>query len=344
MFNFFKKSKKSLPKEVEKRDLSAVKSGVDGKTATETVATEEVATEKTLNTKAAAKKSFLAKAIGGIFSQKKFDAKTLEELEEALIQADISFSSCQKILSGFSSQKFDKNIGEDEIRQHLKTEILKILAKSTAKLDLSDSQKKPKTLIFNGVNGSGKTTTIGKIAFNLKNDGRKVLIAACDTYRAGAADQLEVWAKRSDCDLVRADKEGQDPASVAFKALQKARDENYDFLLIDTAGRLQNKKNLMDELGKINNVLRKIDENAVDENILVLDGTIGQNAKSQMEVFNEVVSLTGLIITKLDGTAKGGIAITLVDEFEKPIYAIGKGEKIEDLVEFDAEDYVDGLV
>ena len=174
--------------------------------------------------------SFLAKAIGGIFSQKKLDAKTLEELEEALIQTDISFSSCQKLISGLSDKKFDKNIDEDKIRQHLKQEILKILAKSTTKLDLGGSEKKPKTLIFNGVNGSGKTTTIGKIAFNLTQDGKKVLIAACDTYRAGAADQLEVWANRSNCDILRGEKEAQDPASVACKALQKAQDENYDFL------------------------------------------------------------------------------------------------------------------
>ncbi len=313
MFNFFKKSK---PKEIS----------------------EENTREKPKQ------QSFLSKTIGSIFSQKKLDAKTLEQLEEALIQADISFNSCQKILAELSSKKFDKNIDEEQIRQHLKQQILKILAKSSKKLDLNESNKKPKTLIFNGVNGSGKTTTIGKIAFNLTNDGKKVLIAACDTYRAGAADQLEIWANRSNCEIVRADKEGQDPASVAFKALQKAKQENYDFLLIDTAGRLQNKKNLMDELGKINNVLKKIDENAVDENILVLDGTIGQNAKSQMEVFNEVVNITGLIITKLDGTAKGGIAITLVDEFQKPIYAIGKGEKIEDLQEFDAVKYVNALL
>lgn len=311
MFNFFKKSKKPEEEKLEEKQ---------------------------------SKPSFLSKTIGSIFSQRKLDAKTLEELEEALIQADISFNSCQKILSEISSQKFDKNIDEDQIRSHLKQQILKILNKSTKKLDLTNSDKKPKTLIFNGVNGSGKTTTIGKIAFNLTGDGKKVLIAACDTFRAGAADQLEIWANRSNCEIVRADKEGQDPASVAFKALQKAKQENYDFLLIDTAGRLQNKKNLMDELGKINNVLKKIDENTVDENILVLDGTIGQNAKSQMEVFNEVVNLTGLIITKLDGTAKGGIAITLVDEFEKPIYAIGKGEKIEDLVEFDAQSYLDELI
>ncbi len=300
--------------------------------------------EESLDQEKPKQPSFLSKTIGSIFSQRKLDAKTLEELEEALIQADISFNSCQKILSDLSSQKFDKNIDENEIRNHLKQQILKILNKSTKKLDLTSSDKKPKTLIFNGVNGSGKTTTIGKIAFNLTSDGKKVLIAACDTFRAGAADQLEIWANRSNCEIVRADKEGQDPASVAFKALQKAKQENYDFLLIDTAGRLQNKKNLMDELGKINNVLKKIDENAVDENILVLDGTIGQNAKSQMEVFNEVVNLTGLIITKLDGTAKGGIAITLVDEFEKPIYAIGKGEKIDDLVEFDAQSYLDELI
>lgn len=290
------------------------------------------------------KESFISKAVGNIFSQKKLDSNTLEELEEALIQTDISLNSAQKLIKTLSERKFDKNIDGDQIKEHLKKEILKILAKSDKKLDFGNSEKKLKTLIFNGVNGSGKTTTIGKIAFNLTNDGKKVLIAACDTYRAGAADQLEIWAKRSGCKMIRAEKEGQDPASVAFKSLQKAKEGNYDFLLIDTAGRLQNKKNLMEELKKINNVLQKIDPNAPDENILVLDGTIGQNAKNQMEVFDEIVNITGLIITKLDGTAKGGIAVALVDEFNKPIYAIGKGEKIEDLQEFDANSYVDELV
>ena len=316
LFNFFKKSKKEGLKE-------------------EPQIVEE---------KKQPKESFLAKAINNIFSQKKLDSQTLENLEEALLQADISFNSCQKLIKSLSEKKFDKNIDSTLIKTHLKQEILKILAKSNKKLNLSSSDKKPKVIIFNGVNGSGKTTTIGKVAFNLTQDGKKVLISACDTFRAGAADQLEVWAKRSNCELVRAQKDGQDPASVAFQALKKAQEEDYDFLLIDTAGRLQNKKNLMEELKKVNNVLQKIDQNAPDENILVLDGTIGQNAKSQMQVFNEIVNITGIIITKLDGTAKGGIAVTLVDEFEKPIYAIGKGEKIEDLQEFDANEYVDELI
>ncbi len=290
--------------------------------------------------------SKISQSITRIFTHQKIDQSTIEELEDTLIEGDIAVSTCRKIISPLKEGKFNKNISAQEVRATLTQEIIKILDRNQKKLDLSiDSEsKKPKVLIFNGVNGSGKTTTIGKIAHNLNNSNKKVLIAACDTYRAGAADQLEIWAQRSNCDIVRAQKEGQDPASVAFQSLKKAQEEGYDFLLIDTAGRLQNKKNLMDELGKINHVLRKIDPNAPDENILVLDGTIGQNAKSQTEIFNEIVNISGLIITKLDGSAKGGIAVTLADEFNKPIYAIGKGEKVADLQEFDSLSYTNNLI
>ncbi len=290
-----------------------------------------------------AKKSFLSSAIDNIFNNKKLDTNSIEELEEVLLQADISFNTCQKILSEISSTKFNKNISQEQIKDHLAQQILKIATQSDKKLDFSSSQS-TKTIVFNGVNGSGKTTTIGKIAHNLSQDGKKVLIAACDTFRAGAADQLASWAKRSNCELIRADKEGQDPASVAFKALKQAKEENYDFLLIDTAGRLQNKKNLMQELEKIKNVIKKFDPEAPHENILVIDGTIGQNAKSQTEIFDEIVGISGIIITKLDGSAKGGIAISLIDEFKKPIYAIGMGEKISDLQEFDPQKYGENLI
>ena len=202
----------------------------------------------------------------------------------------------------------------------------------------------PQVLIVNGVNGAGKTTTIGKIAQNLKNQNKKVLISACDTFRAGATAQLEVWANRVGCEIILPLKEGEDSASVAYRSLDYATKNNFDVLLIDTAGRLQNKKNLMDELQKISKVLKKIDAHAPHENLLILDATTGQNARSQLEIFNEVIGITGLIITKLDGSARGGVVVGLAQKFQKPIYAIGVGEKIEDLQEFNASEFSKNLV
>ena len=177
-----------------------------------------------------------------------------------------------------------------------------------------------------------------------QNQNKKILIAACDTFRAAAAEQLEIWAKKVGCEIIMPQKEGEDPASVAYRAFDFAQKNNYEVLLIDTAGRLQNKQNLMDELKKINTVLKKIDASAPHENLLILDATIGQNAKVQMEVFDQIVGITGLIITKLDGSAKGGIVVSIAKKFAKPIYAIGVGEKSEDLQEFDAEIFARSLL
>ncbi len=285
----------------------------------------------------------ISAAITQIFTHKKLDAATLEELEESLILADLGNEVVTEIIAKFKAQKFEKNIDDLEVRKFLADEIKAILKPCEAALRF-DEEVKPQVIIFNGVNGAGKTTTIGKVAANLKNQNKKVLIAACDTFRAAASEQLEVWAKRADCEIVKALKESEDPAAVAYRALDLAKKNNFDVLLIDTAGRLQNKQNLMDELKKINSVLKKIDERAPQQNFLILDATTGQNARMQMEIFNQIVGITGLVITKLDGTAKGGIVVALAQKFKKPIFAIGVGEKIEDLQEFDAESFARNLV
>lgn len=285
----------------------------------------------------------ISTAITQIFTHKKLDNETLEELEETLILSDMGSEVATKIIDNLRSKKFAKTIDDNEIKEFLQGEISEILTPCQKTLDLQDLSK-PQVLIFNGVNGAGKTTTIGKIAQNLKNQNKKILIAACDTFRAAASAQLEVWASRVGCEIILPTKEGEDAAAVAYRALDHATKNNFDVLLIDTAGRLQNKSNLMDELKKINNVIKKIDPDSPQENLLILDATTGQNAKSQLQVFNEIVGITGLIITKLDGSARGGIVVSLAQIFQKPIYAIGVGEKLEDLQEFNAADFAKSLV
>lgn len=285
----------------------------------------------------------LTSAITQIFTHKKLDDTTLEELEESLILNDLGTTASLNIIDNLRQTKFAKDVTDAEIKEFLQNEISKILEPCQKTLEIKEATK-PQVLIFNGVNGAGKTTTIGKIAQNLKNQNKKILIAACDTFRAAAAAQLEVWAQRVNCEIVLPTKEGEDAAALAYRALQKATSENFDVLLIDTAGRLQNKSNLMDELKKISNVLKKIDETAPHENLLILDATTGQNAKSQLQTFNEIIGVSGLIITKLDGSARGGIVVSLAQEFKTPIYAIGIGEKLEDLQEFSATDFAKNLV
>jgi fused signal recognition particle receptor len=287
--------------------------------------------------------SKISSSITQIFTHKKLDKEIIEELEEALIISDLGVEVASEIMENFRNKKFSKAIDESELKNFLRDEIIKILLPCEKNLNFTQ-EKNPQVIIFNGVNGAGKTTTIGKIAQTLSSQNKKVLIAACDTFRAAAAEQLQVWAQRSNCEIILPKKEGEDPAAVAFRALDFAQKNNFDILLIDTAGRLQNKQNLMDELKKISTVLKKIDSSAPHENLLILDATIGQNAKQQMEVFNQIVGITGLVITKLDGTAKGGIVVALAQKFKIPIYAIGVGEKIEDLQEFSAEEFAKNLV
>ena len=287
--------------------------------------------------------NLFSKQISQIFTHKKLDTTTLEDLEDLLLTSDISTKTAHTIIKDLKAKKFNKEIGEGEIKEFLSDKLAQILLPCQKTLQI-DPDKKPQIIIVNGVNGAGKTTTIGKIAKNLSFDGKKVMIAACDTFRAAASEQLKIWAHRANCPIIEPLREGEDPASVAHRATIKAIEQKIDVLLIDTAGRLQNKQNLMDELKKINQVLKKIDPSAPHENILILDATNGQNAKNQLEIFDKIVSISGIIITKLDGTAKGGILVALAEQFGKPIYAIGVGEKIEDLQEFNAQNFARNLL
>lgn len=294
------------------------------------------------NNKPSSSKKF-SERISEIFKNKNIDDQTIDELEELMLVSDINYESTSEILDSLSKQKFPPDISDRQIKEFLADKIAEILKPRQSILEI-DTKSKPQVIIFNGVNGSGKTTTIGKIASNLTNEGKKVLIAACDTFRAGAVLQIAAWAKRSNCEIITAKKENEDPASIAYRALEYAQQNNFDILLIDTAGRLQNKQNLIDELKKINKVIQKLDSSAPHENILVIDGTTGQNSISQTEIFNQAVSISGIIITKLDGSAKGGVVISIAKKFAIPIYALGLGEKISDLQDFDAVEYSKNLL
>ena len=278
-----------------------------------------------------------------IFSGKKIDDELLEELEELLIASDLGIDITNKVIGELKKNKYSKSSTTEDIKLILSKHIKEFLHNSEKQLVI-DEKRKPYILMFVGINGVGKTTVIGKIAKKLKEEGKKVLIAACDTFRAGAVEQLELWCDKVGVDIIKAEKEGMDPSSVAYRALEKAKNENYDVLLVDTAGRMQNNINLMNELQKIERVLKKLDDKGVDETILVLDATIGQNAKKQVEIFNKMLNVSGLIMNKMDGTAKGGILVSIVHEFKKPIYAIGIGEGVDDLQEFNADDYIKSLL
>ena len=282
-------------------------------------------------------------ALKQFFTHKKLDTNFIDELEELLIISDIGVEATSQIIENFQQQKFTKDIDFETVKKFLAKEIENILQPCEAKLELDETHL-PQVLIFNGVNGVGKTTTIGKICANLCQQNKKVLIGACDTFRAGATSQLEVWAKRNNCEIILPLKEAEDPASVAYRALDYAKKNNFDVLLIDTAGRLHNKQNLMDELKKINNVIKKIDSSAPHYNLLVLDATTGQNARNQLEIFNQIIGIDGLILTKLDGSAKGGILVSLAKNYQKKIFAIGVGEQIEDLQEFNAKIFSENLL
>ncbi len=285
----------------------------------------------------------ISSAISQIFTHKKLDSNFIQDLEDIMIESDMGSDVAIEIANKLKERKFEKNISEELVKEFLAEEIEKILKPCEAKINLED-QEKPRVIVFNGVNGAGKTTTIGKIAANLKKQNKKILIAACDTFRAAAVEQLQIWADRVECQIITPLKEGEDPASVAYRALDYATKNKFDIVLIDTAGRLHNKQNLMDELKKINNVIKKIDSLAPHYNLLIIDATTGQNAKNQTNIFNQIIGIDGLIITKLDGSAKGGIVISLAKNFNKPIYAIGVGEAIEDLQEFDSKAFAKNLV
>ncbi len=276
----------------------------------------------------------LSDNLAGVFTRKKLDAQTVEELEEALVRADLGASLASRISQNVARERYDWLISEAELRRVLADEMLNVL-KPAEKQFTTDSTKKPFVILIAGVNGTGKTTTIGKLALRFARDGKKVVLAAADTFRAAAIEQLQIWGERTGAEVV-AREAGADAAGLAFEALERAQATNADVLLIDTAGRLHNKTGLMAELEKIARVIRKLDVTAPHAVILVLDATTGQNAIAQVEAFKAIVPLTGLIMTKLDGTAKGGILVALADRFGLPVYFIGVGEQADDLQVFDA--------
>ena len=288
----------------------------------------------------------LSEGINKIFANHRLDEEILQELEDLLVSSDMGVKTSREIISGFAREKFDDNISATEIKHKLAGLIEQKLKPFALPVEIPASMKgdeMPFIIMVVGVNGNGKTTTVGKMARLLQENKYKVMIAACDTFRAAAIDQLRVWSERVPCKFF-ADKEGSDPASVAYKAVEAARKEGCDILLIDTAGRLQSKTDLMQELQKISKVIKKLSPAAPHSNILVLDATTGQNAHSQVEIFKEMVGITGLVVTKLDGTAKGGVVVALTDRYKIPCHAIGLGEQIDDLKEFNASDFAKALV
>jgi len=282
----------------------------------------------------------LSEGITGIFTKRKLDQATLDELEELLIQADLGVGTAAKLVGAFGKTRFGQEIAPEEVKSALAAEIAKILEPVAQPLTPTE---KPSVVLVVGVNGSGKTTTIGKLAQLYREDGKKVMLAAGDTFRAAAVEQLQIWGERVGAPVI-AKGAGADPAGLAYEALEGARAEGIDILLIDTAGRLHTKSNLMEELRKVIRVLRKLDASAPHHCLLVLDATTGQNALAQVETFKQMVDVTGLVVTKLDGTAKGGVLVAIADKFKLPVHAIGIGEKAGDLRPFSAEAFARGLM
>lgn len=286
--------------------------------------------------------SALTEGITGIFTKKRLDASTLEELEDLLIMSDLGVSVSARVCDRLSKNRFDKAISAEEVQQALAEEIGDIMQDVAKPLDVNTDHK-PHVILMVGVNGAGKTTTIGKLAKQFKNQGKSVMLAAGDTFRAAAIEQLQVWGQRNDVPVISG-KEGCDAAGLAYDAIEKAKNSGTDILMIDTAGRLQNKSYLMDELKKIIRVIKKFDETAPHDTVLILDATTGQNAVIQTEVFIDLAGVTGLIMTKLDGTARGGVLVACAEKFKLPIHAIGVGESIDDLQAFDPNDFSKMLV
>ena len=287
------------------------------------------------------KTSFDEKISNVFKSFKKVDEEFLDELEEVLIMSDIGMDTSIKIMNNLRQRvKKEKIQDEEEIKQALREEIIQILSKVDRGLKLNT---KPSVILVVGVNGVGKTTSIGKIANRLAKDGKQVVIAAADTFRAAAVEQLEIWANRAGADIVKRE-EGVDPASVVYDAIKITRQKNADVLIVDTAGRLHNKKYLMDELRKIQKVIKKEMSDCDEEVLLVIDGTTGQNAISQVKAFKEEADITGLVLTKLDGTAKGGVVIGIVEENNIPVKFIGVGEQIDDMEIFNPEEFAKAII
>ena len=283
------------------------------------------------------------KGIDEVFNKSKPQAEILQDIEDILIQADVGVSFVEKFRKNIANKKYSKEeLTKENFFQAIAKEIEEILI-PLQKDFFTKKHNKPAVVLVCGVNGVGKTTTIGKLCKKLKTQGHKVIVGAADTFRAAAIDQLELWCKKINVEIIKSDI-GSDPASVAFKSFEYAKQNNADYCVIDTAGRLQNKKNLMEEFSKIIRVLKKIDAEAPHETILVLDATTGQNAINQIEEFKKITPISGIIMTKLDGTAKGGILVAIAKQFQIPIYAIGVGEKEEDLDNFIAKDFVQAFI
>lgn len=287
-------------------------------------------------------KSSFDEKLNNVFSNfRKVDEELLDELEEALIMSDVGVETSNKIITNLRNKiKKEKIEDEQAVKQALRDEIKNVLEEVDNTLKLETT---PSVILVVGVNGVGKTTSIGKIANRLKQDGKKVVVAAADTFRAAAVEQLEIWANRAGCDIVKRE-EGTDPAAVVYDAVKIAKEKQADVLICDTAGRLHNKKYLMDELVKIKKVIDKELPEASKEVLMVLDATIGQNAISQVTAFKETVNITGLVLTKLDGTAKGGVVIGIVAENKVPVKFIGIGEQIDDMEIFNSNDFVNALI
>ncbi|ADQ40661.1 signal recognition particle-docking protein FtsY [Caldicellulosiruptor acetigenus I77R1B] len=284
------------------------------------------------------KKNFTEKVESLLKSFKQVDDELFEELEEVLVLSDVGVKTSQKIIENLKEKvKKEKISATEAVKELLKEEMLSII-----NLENKLSEKYPLIILMVGVNGVGKTTSIGKIANLLKSNGKKVLIAAADTFRAAAAEQLEIWAKRVGCDIIK-HVEGSDPAAVVFDGIQAMRARKADVLIVDTAGRLHTKKNLIEELKKIDRVINQQMPEASKETLLVIDATTGQNALNQAKEFNQAVNISGIVLTKLDGTAKGGIIISICDELRIPVKFVGVGEKIDDLQYFNAKEFVDAL-
>jgi fused signal recognition particle receptor len=286
------------------------------------------------------RKSITEKIDQVLVSFGKVDDDLFDELEEILVTADLGVDTAVRIIEDTRKKVRERKITDaSKVKELIKESLVEILGEETEKLDIEPS---PAVIMVIGVNGVGKTTSIGKIANLLKNQGKKVILAAADTFRAAAIDQLEIWSKRVDVELIK-QSEGSDPAAVIYDAIQAARARKADVLICDTAGRLHTKKNLMEELKKVSRIIDREMPNARRENLLVLDATTGQNAVMQAKTFSEVCDISGIVLTKLDGTAKGGIVIAIKSELNVPVKLIGVGEQLDDLQPFDAKDFVEAL-
>jgi fused signal recognition particle receptor len=285
----------------------------------------------------------LTEGLSAVFTKKRIDAAMLEALEELLITADLGAPAAARITRDFGKTRMDKDVGEDEIKSALADAIANELAPFARTFSVVPSPHKPHVIVFVGVNGAGKTTTVGKLAAQLRAQGASVVLAACDTFRAAAVEQLQVWGERTGCPVISKPL-GADAAGVAFEAIEYAQTHAIDVVLIDTAGRLQNKQGLMDELAKVLRAIKKRDDSAPHDVLLVLDATVGRNALSQVAGFDKAAGITGLVMTKLDGTARGGVLLPVAEAAGLPITLIGVGEGVEDLIAFNARKFADGLV